>query len=120
MFFTRSHQYQEKDVFRTFQHLTDFSSKSTKITLCPLFSKILYYYNKNFSLGLIRKKVGKWAKSPETLENTRFFGFSKVGKKWAKSGQMAIFGQKFSKIPSLKHPIFTLCPVLPGLCPLFI
>jgi hypothetical protein len=64
--------------------------------------------------------VGKWAENPETLENTRFFGFSKVGKKWAKSGQMAIFGQKFSKTPSLKCPFFALCPVLPGLCPLFI
>jgi hypothetical protein len=63
--------------------------------------------------------VGKWAENPETLENTRFFGFSKVGKKWAESGQMAIFGQKFSKTPSLKRPIFALCPVLPGLCPLF-
>ena len=68
-----------------------------KITLCPLFSKIPYYYNKKFFIGLIRKKVGKWAENPKTVENTRFFGFSKVGKKWAESGQMAIFGQKFSK-----------------------
>jgi len=64
--------------------------------------------------------VGKWAENPETIENTRFFGFSKVGKKWAESGQMATFVRKFLKISSQKHPIFALCPVLPGLCPLFI
>jgi hypothetical protein len=64
--------------------------------------------------------VGKWAENPKPIENTRFFGFSKVGKKWAESGQMAIFVQKFSKIPSPKHTNFVLCPVLPGLCPLFI
>jgi hypothetical protein len=44
--------------------------------------------------------VGKWAENPETVENTRVFGFSKVGKKWAESGQMATFVQEFSKIPS--------------------
>jgi hypothetical protein len=64
--------------------------------------------------------VGKWAENPETIENTRFFGFSKVGKKWAESGQMATFVQKFSKIPSPKCQFSVLCPVLPGLCPLFI
>ena len=108
MFFTRNHRYQEKDVFRTFQHLTDFPQNRRKSRSAHFFQNSFITIIKNFSLGLIRKKVGKWAKSPETLENTRFFGFSKVGKKWAKSGQMAIFGQKFSKIPSLKHPIFML------------
>jgi hypothetical protein len=39
--------------------------------------------------------VGKWAKSPQTVGITVLQGLTKVGKKWAKSGQS---GQKCIQI----------------------
>lgn len=67
----------------------------------------------------MENKVGKWAKSPQTIDFTWFFVAKSIFQKWAESGQVGLKMTKFHKNPSVKFPKIPTNLTKTGQSPLF-